>query len=408
MAGKIKNEKNKKHKNGSVLVITLILFGIMIVAALSVALVSLRQTRTSIQASKTNIAYQNADEGIDRVLTAILKGQKTYNSGNITVKSVMESVVGGKCCPDNGSSASGNKKNIISSLNCGSSNNIEFIISLYDSADAWINCDSTDDISKIYELRSSGFDLGAGTQRIVGANVQQKIKEIKLLLHADTEDGGSNFVDSSRVHHDVAAKGSVSIGTSSTAPINPNFGYINFGGSGDYLSADGVLDDWAIGSGSESPFTIDFWANFNNDSAGVGVTRPFFQLINTLNNNYLAMSYEPGTSGHPINLIDPGGTCNYSDGTDWGGIYDDKKWLHFAVIKQKNNKIKLYIEGNDVSSKFSGSCDFSSGTFNLSKILVGTLSGSSNYFYGYIDEFRFYDGEYWTTSFNGSLPTKPY
>lgn len=63
-----------KKIRGSVLAVTVIILGIVLVTALSISLVSLRERKASMSGSKSNIAFQAADSGIETVLNII------YNS----------------------------------------------------------------------------------------------------------------------------------------------------------------------------------------------------------------------------------------------------------------------------------------------------------------------------------------
>lgn len=71
--------KMKKIK-GSVLVVTLIVLGIILVTALSVSLTSLKQRTASMGESKTGVAFQNAQSGIEIVMDGLLRNQSTLAS----------------------------------------------------------------------------------------------------------------------------------------------------------------------------------------------------------------------------------------------------------------------------------------------------------------------------------------
>jgi len=80
--------KTQKFK-ASVLVVALIIVGIILVTALSVSLVSVKERNASMGASKTGIAFQNAQSGIESIMDALLKTPtpsttKLSGLGNIT------------------------------------------------------------------------------------------------------------------------------------------------------------------------------------------------------------------------------------------------------------------------------------------------------------------------------------
>jgi len=402
--------KQKRNiKNGSVLVITLVIFGIIVVTSLSVTLVTLRNLKTSMQASKTNIAYQNADEGIDNVMTAILKGQKSYSSGNITVESItktcspalMPCVSNATCCPA-GNSLDGK---IVSGIDCTETAKREYEVEILDGADSpvRIKCyDTTKDISEIVQLKSSGNDNSVGTQRVVGANVEQKDLAIKLLLHMDSIVGtGTEAVDNSRVHHSVTNFNNVEIGVVGALPFtDSNYGYASFEeSSNSYLKTSDVVGaDWStVGANGITPFTVDFW--FKIDSSGIDDPQTMFYMKNGASDR-LKISYVKASQ--TIQLIALGTTtCSYSE-----SINSD--WHHLAVVRiLTTNDIKLYLDGESQSPI--GPCSVA-GDMNPTDIFIGSdgVAGTSDQYKGFIDELRVFAGQYWTANFNTSLPTSPY
>ena len=395
----MKNKKRNKKKDGSVLVVTLILFGIIVVTALSVAVSTLRQTRTSMQSSKTNIAYQNADEGVDKVMKVILKERKAYSSGKIIIASITGTCGSQPCLSDATCCTSGGNDDWIVSGGSGNCNGTgwRFKVSLWDSTPSQIPCNSTNDISDIAQLKSYGNDNAAGTQRIISANVDQKSKDIKLLLHMDGIDGASNFVDSSRTHHAVNVTGAKTSIVASLPDINPNYSVANFDGSGDYLLTNDVSEDLASTS---APFTVDFWANFNNDTSTSDRTFLHLDGSGSTSNDFLIMKYNPGTK--LMSVTTPGGTCTYSGSGNWDGDYGSNKWIHFAFVRDKDNKPNLYIDGE--KRTLAGSCDYSGNSFSLEKIYIGSNNSGSNSFLGYVDEFRLVFNANWNGDFEDNCP----
>jgi hypothetical protein len=62
----------KKHK-ASILAVTLIILGIVLASALSVSLVAVKQRQASLGSGKSNLAFQNADTGVEKVMEDIMK-----------------------------------------------------------------------------------------------------------------------------------------------------------------------------------------------------------------------------------------------------------------------------------------------------------------------------------------------
>ena len=61
---------NKKYQ-ASVLVVTIMILGIVLSIALSIAAVSNKERNSAISANQSNRAYQNADSGVERALQLI-------------------------------------------------------------------------------------------------------------------------------------------------------------------------------------------------------------------------------------------------------------------------------------------------------------------------------------------------
>jgi hypothetical protein len=68
----------KKH-NASILVVTLLILGVVLMIALTVSLVSIKQRQASLGAGKSNLAFQNADTGVEEVMS------KVVNNGGTTL-----------------------------------------------------------------------------------------------------------------------------------------------------------------------------------------------------------------------------------------------------------------------------------------------------------------------------------
>jgi hypothetical protein len=66
-----KKRSTKKYK-ASVLVVTMILLGLILLSALSMSVVSLRERRASMGDVKSQLAFQNAETGAEKVLDVII------------------------------------------------------------------------------------------------------------------------------------------------------------------------------------------------------------------------------------------------------------------------------------------------------------------------------------------------
>lgn len=82
----------------SVLIVTLIVLGIILVTALSVSLTSIKQKTASMGESKSGVAFQNAQSGIEIAMDAILEYSTTQ--GTETLKTASELSAIGLFCND--------------------------------------------------------------------------------------------------------------------------------------------------------------------------------------------------------------------------------------------------------------------------------------------------------------------
>lgn len=65
---------NKKYP-ASILVVTIMIMGIVLVTALSISTVSVKERNSSIGSSQSTKAYQIADSGIEEVMDVLIKNQ---------------------------------------------------------------------------------------------------------------------------------------------------------------------------------------------------------------------------------------------------------------------------------------------------------------------------------------------
>ncbi len=199
----------------------------------------------------------------------------------------------------------------------------------------------------------------------------------KLLIHSDTTDGSTVFVDSSDSAHTIVANGNVH---HDTAQAKFGTSSIYFDGAGDFLS---IADspDWAFG---DADFTVDFWlraaanANQRDILLKTGLNAAPWTASLELTLGSATASNWTGGGGYV------GVHINYTG--SWGlqfagstNICDDD-WHHIVVTRQGDD-LKLYID--DVLDG-SGSYNFSYPSRNV--IIGGQPSDRG--FTGYLDEIR--------------------
>jgi hypothetical protein len=123
-------------RKGSVLVFSLVILSFLLVAALSVAVVSVTERRGSLATDRSNRSFQVADSGAEIVLQKIYKG-------NATDISALAIAAGGVC-----------SGGVIS----GSISSGDYKISLYDDSGVQLtNCADTTWRSQVAQLKSQGI-----------------------------------------------------------------------------------------------------------------------------------------------------------------------------------------------------------------------------------------------------------
>ena len=146
-----------------------------------------------------------------------------------------------------------------------------------------------------------------------------------------------------------------------------------FDGSGDYIQAsltednlpnEFTIEGWVYASTVSGPkgiFGIDT-AAFPSTDAGIAV----FTRGSTYNYDYAFYC-----NGNQVNSTIPP-TAN--------------SWQHFALVRDSNNLVSLYLDGSSIASSTI------SGTVNGSIITIGGYYSSSYLWNGYIQDFRITKG----------------
>ena len=135
---------NKKFYSASSLVVSLLVLGAILVTALSVSLVSIKERSISSNASKSSQAFQNADSGIETVMYEITQG------GHNKVSEIRPT---GTSCTN---------KKIVGS---------NYKVQLLDASGNAFSCSSSVALSEIATIKSVGEDANSRTQRAISATV---------------------------------------------------------------------------------------------------------------------------------------------------------------------------------------------------------------------------------------------
>jgi len=229
-----------------------------------------------------------------------------------------------------------------------------------------------------------------GTAPVVGDS------DTKLLIHSDTTEGSTYFIDSSASGYTVNSSGET---YHESTGAKSGFGNtsIYFDGTVDYLSvADN--DDWDI---ILDDFTIDFWIKTSATRGETVLARDAISPNITDGHWWLDLNH--GSAGK-INFH------QYPDTVI--GLYpallsttnvNDNIWHHVAVARN-GTSIKLFIDGiEEASSTYT-----QDNTVLSTDLSIGRWDLLSN-FTGYLDEIRISKGiARWTSDFSASLPSAPY
>jgi len=197
----------------------------------------------------------------------------------------------------------------------------------------------------------------------------------KLLIHSNTSDGSTTFVDSSTSGHTISYDGDPHHETDQA-----KFGAtsIRFDGNDDLDVASHA--DWAFGTGD---FTIDYWV----------------YMISATDWGSCLDTYTNATGGF---------ICGFKGTERKLGFYSEpgvgwkyattaltlNTWYHVAYVRN-GNTFRIYLNGViDEDTTFSGSDNFTAG-----KLVIGSRE-SSEFFDGYMDEIRISKGiARWTDDF---------
>lgn len=205
----------------------------------------------------------------------------------------------------------------------------------------------------------------------------------KLMLHMDGTDGSTTFTDSALNPATITAVGNAQIDTAQSV-----FGGASglFDGSGDRLTVPDS-NDWDFGT---SDFTIDFRVRFNTLAGG---HRCVFEIGNYTSSGII---FQRNTDGNLYYAQD-----NSLKSIAWTPSLST--WYHIALVRI-GRYTYMYVDGSLFTT-----FDFTS-TQNLAAnagVSIGYGNTGTNYFDGWLDEFRISKGTArWTAAF--TPPTEAY
>ena len=199
----------------------------------------------------------------------------------------------------------------------------------------------------------------------------------KLLIHSDTSDGSTTFVDSSATGHTIT-----STGDTSHEDTTAKFGAtsIYFDGS-DYLDI-ATHADFNMGTGD---FTMEGWFNFSTiaDNRGIMSIGTAINASGTFGMRWSGTGLQ--VKGNGSTLTNLGAITNHKMGPG--------EWQHL-VLQRRGGVTELFIDGKLLGS------DSTSYTLTQHNVRLGHYFESPYFGVQYIDEFRLSKGiARWTSAF---------
>lgn len=209
-----------------------------------------------------------------------------------------------------------------------------------------------------------------------------------LLVHCDGTDGQTTFTDSSSFARTVNDTGAAQVDTAQS-----KFGGSAslFDGSGDSLTVPDS-NDWTF----SGDFTIDFWARHS------GAFTNFTALCGHGTNSTNAYGLTVSNLGAIDFIVESGGTHIITFASASGVILADT-WHHIALVRS-GNVFTIYVDGVSVATTTTATAipNYTS-TF---KIGGSDRVTSTQWWLGWIDEFRVSNVARWTANF--TPPTAAY
>jgi len=207
-------------------------------------------------------------------------------------------------------------------------------------------------------------------------------EHIQLLIQSETSNGSTTFVDSSASVRTVTGNGGIAHSTTQAKYGNSS---LKFDGTDDFLSTP-MTGDLVIGG---DDFTKDFWIYPVFPASSITEVFSFEDDTNSY------WCYCDLTWEDKLHFFMRVGSVDLEFFTTQ---VVENEWQHIAIVYRKSvGTIRMYRNGSSVGSD--------SGTFTTPSptstpvFRLGTSTGISRFFEGYIEEFCVADVARWTSSF---------
>lgn len=362
----------KKNKKGSALVVALFILAMILISALSITLITVKERLASIGSAGSNRAYQASETGIESVMQLIMKGNHEY-------------------IDDGGNSLNSSLVSIGASCVSGLIEDTNYKVELLDNTGNPIPCDANNTpVSDIVKIKSVGES--SNSKRAVEALVSNK--NTKLLMHFDGEDPP---IDSSYSYYEYSITNTGSVSFSNSSPILNGTKYAEFS-AGDHLKiedsdpSDSFVFDLA--NLTDKDFTIETWVYFNPKMAGL--LEVYDAIVSQWDSQkQFRFSYER-KSGKLVFEYSEDGSSETEVRSEAVSL-SSSRWYHVAV-ERKSNDIYFFVDGVERGSGSIGTEKINDRTGK--DVYVGTsLDGNAspsfdpNYqFIGNMDELRITKG----------------
>lgn len=239
-----------------------------------------------------------------------------------------------------------------------------------------------------YKIVPSVADQG----KAMGWDITTGLANSSLLIHSDTTDGSTTFVDTVGTHSPTVGAADVEHDTDQT-----KFGKtsILFDGNSGYITVPDHAD-WDFNSGV---FTIDFWIMLNSLPAN-GVAMYFLsQYVGAATLQYFRLYNNAGT--YELSFKSVAGGTEVLVTQTWSTPATDT-WYHLAVIRGwggQANDFGITVNGKQIGSTTTDANDAQNiaAALEIGRINIG---GAQGWFDGWKDEIRVSKGvTRWPTNF---------
>jgi hypothetical protein len=346
-------EKNKK-KRGSVLAVTLIIMGMILVIALGASFVSTVEQRASINSNKSNLAYYSADNGAEAVMQTI------KNHLNDKISAIDSGCDGSISTSSYTVELKGKDGEVIKGSDC--SNKL---------------------VSEIWTIKSTG--KGGDNQRAIDVPVcfSPYVPEngVVGLWHFEEKISASSLLDSSGKSHSGTPNNTVNaIGICNARSFNGTDSYVSVSDHSDFNFAG-------------NNFAIEAWVNFAKLDAGTHPVIISHWNGGAVSNRQLEFFYDVTDKHLTFSYSKDGGSASINTLTaDWNPVPVIDQWYYVAVARE-GASLYFYVNGLPMGTPVAIPIADAMYDSNYSVNIGETVNNgnSTSVFNGIIDEVRVFN-----------------